>query len=148
MHREWPSPNHDNRTPWLRLGRLMYWWFSEAVCSRDPRQGRTIRCFRSIRGAAVLAALLLGGLLFGPEANGQAEAATFTRPSRSTTIALTTDNRRLVVVNRETNSVSVIRVRNFEGEDTSIKLAEIPVGIEPRCVALSPNNLEPMSRTA
>jgi 6-phosphogluconolactonase (cycloisomerase 2 family) len=90
-------------------------------------------------GATVVTALLLGGLVFGLGASGQAEAAAIT-PSRSTTIALTYDNRRLVVVNRETNSVSVFRVRDFFGNDVAIRLAEIPVGIEPRCVALTPDN--------
>ena len=82
-----------------------------------------------------------GGLVFGFGASGQAEATAIT-PSRSTTIALTSDNRRLVVVNRETNTVSVFAVRDFYGQDIAEKLAEIPVGTEPRCVALHPNGLE------
>src|SRR5215510_7366668 len=61
-------------------------------------------------------------------------------PTRSTTIALTSDETRVVVVNREANSVSVIRVKNANGNDISKKLAEIPVGEEPRCVAVSPND--------
>jgi YVTN family beta-propeller protein len=64
-------------------------------------------------------------------------------PSRSTTIALTSDDQRLVVVNRDANSVSVIQVRlQFFTVDTAIKIAEIPVGLEPRCVALSPDDRE------
>jgi YVTN family beta-propeller protein len=61
-------------------------------------------------------------------------------PGRSTTIALTSDETRVVVVNREANSVSVIRVKNANGNDVSNKLAEIVVGEEPRCVAVSPND--------
>src|SRR5262245_7298712 len=61
-------------------------------------------------------------------------------PTRSTTIALTSDETRVVVVNREANSVSVIRVKNANGNDVSHKLAEIPVGEEPRCVAVSPDD--------
>src|SRR5262249_49343341 len=61
-------------------------------------------------------------------------------PSRSTTIALTSDETRVVVVNREANSLSIIRVKNANGNDISKKLAEIPVGEEPRCVAVSPND--------
>jgi YVTN family beta-propeller protein len=66
------------------------------------------------------------------------------RPSRSSTIALTSDDRYLVVVNRETNSVSVIEVRDKKGHDAHKKLAEIPVGpgLEPRYVALHPNDQE------
>ena len=34
----------------------------------------------------------------------------------------------------------MIRVRDKHGHDTAEKLAEVPVGREPRCVALSPDN--------
>src|SRR6266481_2951238 len=57
-------------------------------------------------------------------------------PTRSTTIALTSDETRLVVVNREADSVSIIRVKNANGNDVANKLAEIAVGQEPRCVAV------------
>jgi YVTN family beta-propeller protein len=63
-------------------------------------------------------------------------------PSRSTTIALTSDDQRLVVVNREAHSVSVIQVRDKNGNDVAVKLAEIPVGLEPRCVAVHPSDRE------
>jgi YVTN family beta-propeller protein len=91
--------------------------------------------------AAGLGVLLVGSLLF--HAAG-ADAATLLTPSRSTTIALTEDNRLLVVVNRETHSLSVFRVRNLLGQelDPPVKLAEIAVGIEPRCVALHPSGNE------
>jgi YVTN family beta-propeller protein len=65
---------------------------------------------------------------------------TATTPSHSSTIALTSDDSRLVVLNREANSVSIIRVRNANGKDVANKLAEIGVGLEPRCVALSPDD--------
>jgi YVTN family beta-propeller protein len=61
-------------------------------------------------------------------------------PTRSTTIALTSDETRVVVVNREANSVSVIRVKNANGNDIAKKLAEVPVGLEPRCVAVHPTD--------
>src|SRR5688572_10701926 len=60
--------------------------------------------------------------------------------ARSSTIALTSDDTRAVVVNRQKASVSVIRVRNANGSDASQLLAEVPVGREPRFVALSPDN--------
>jgi YVTN family beta-propeller protein len=62
------------------------------------------------------------------------------RQSRSSTIALTGDDTRAVVVNRQKASVSVIRVRNADGSDASQMLAEIPVGKEPRFVALAPDD--------
>jgi YVTN family beta-propeller protein len=61
-------------------------------------------------------------------------------PGRSTTIALTSDETRVVVVNREADSLSIIRVKNANSKDVSNKLAEISVGEEPRCVAVSPND--------
>ena len=105
------------------------------------------------------------------------DSPTLTAPSRSTTIALTSDEQRLVVVNREANSVSVIQVRTDAKKakdkkekdkdkawakdekqsgggknnganggdgsaDVAKKLAEIPVGLEPRCVAVHPNDGE------
>ena len=70
-------------------------------------------------------------------AAGDGDTAT---PSRSTTIALTSDDPRLVVVNREANTVSIIRVKDAANNDVSVKLAEIGVGLEPRCVAVHPND--------
>jgi DNA-binding beta-propeller fold protein YncE len=61
-------------------------------------------------------------------------------PSRSTTIALTSDDRRVVAVNRETQLLSVIEVRDQNGFDTAKLLAEVSVGNEPRFVALSPDD--------
>jgi YVTN family beta-propeller protein len=78
-----------------------------------------------------LAVLAVGRLAF---------AAVLPGPSRSTNIALTYDDQRVVVANRDTNTISVIQVRNTAKQDTIIKLAEVPVGIEPRCVAITPDN--------
>jgi YVTN family beta-propeller protein len=83
--------------------------------------------------AAIFPALIA---LPGPVGSGAAAAA----PTRSTTIALTSDERQLVVVNREANSVSIIEVKNANGNDVGNKIAEIGVGEEPRCVAVSPND--------
>lgn len=63
-------------------------------------------------------------------------------PSRSTSIALTNDDRRVVVVNRETNSVAIIEVRSGNGQDVVNRLAEVAVGSEPRYVAISPDDRE------
>jgi YVTN family beta-propeller protein len=60
--------------------------------------------------------------------------------TRSTTIALTYDETRLVVVNREANTVSIIQVKDANGNDAAQKLAEIGVGEEPRCVAVHPSD--------
>jgi YVTN family beta-propeller protein len=62
------------------------------------------------------------------------------RQSRSSSIALTGDDTRAVVVNRQKATVSVIKVRNADGTDASQVLAEVPVGKEPRFVALSPDD--------
>jgi YVTN family beta-propeller protein len=56
--------------------------------------------------------------------------------TRSTPIALTPDDKFVWAVNRENNSVSVLDVRN----DLNQKVREIPVGVEPRALAITPNN--------
>ncbi|HKS57414.1 MAG TPA: hypothetical protein VJS12_19110 [Steroidobacteraceae bacterium] len=60
--------------------------------------------------------------------------------SRSSSIALTSDNTRVVVANRQKSSVSVIRVRDANAADVEERLAEVPVGKEPRFVAISPDD--------
>src|SRR5262249_4635602 len=40
----------------------------------------------------------------------------------------------------EANSLSIIRVKNANGNDVAVKVAEIPVGLEPRCVAVTPDD--------
>ena len=62
--------------------------------------------------------------------------------SRSTSIALTADDRFVVLANRETHSVSIIEVRNLQGQDVANKRFEIAVGQEPRFVAISPDDRE------
>jgi YVTN family beta-propeller protein len=104
------------------------------------------------RPLMVLVAVLVGVVGIGAAANknddkknkknGNAAAAIAETPSHSTTIALTSDEQRLVVVNREANSVSIIRVKNAQGNDVANKIAEIGVGEEPRCVAIHPNDDE------
>ncbi len=90
--------------------------------------------------ALVATVLGLGGLgAATQQVNPPATAAT---SSHSTTIALTSDDQRLVVVNREANSLSLIRVRNANGNDVANKIAEIEVGTEPRCVVVSPDDSE------
>jgi YVTN family beta-propeller protein len=84
------------------------------------------------RASLFIAAAVLSALM----APREADAA----PGRSTTIALTSDETRVVVVNREANSISVIRVKNANGNDVKTKVSEIPVGEEPRCVAVSPDD--------
>ena len=112
------------------------------MTNRDGRRALTdsVRC-RNVGKMTIgimVFALMIGALTmpYDPAALAQ----TLPTPSRSTSIAMTTDDRWVVVANRETNSVSVIQVRDSNGADTSAKLAEIPVGQEPRYVALSPDN--------
>jgi YVTN family beta-propeller protein len=62
--------------------------------------------------------------------------------TNSSTIALTSDDRLLVVANREANSISLLEVRSGDGQDVANKLTEVAVGLEPRCIALHPNDQE------
>src|SRR6516164_8081335 len=98
--------------------------------SRDP----VLRASRGSTGLLITVVVLLAALTAA--APKKADAA----PGRSTTIALTSDETRVVVVNRDANSLSIIRVKNKNGNDVSNKIAEIPVGEEPRCVAVQPSN--------
>ena len=60
---------------------------------------------------STVALIVLVGLLHPGSFNGAAlhTSEAIAAPSRSTTIALTADETRLVVVNREANSISIIR---------------------------------------
>jgi YVTN family beta-propeller protein len=91
----------------------------------------------------LLAVILVGVVVVRAAAQKHIETkstVTAATPSHSTTIALTSDEERLVVVNREANSVSIIRVKDAQGNDIATKLAEIGVGEEPRCVAIHPTD--------
>src|SRR6266403_2384730 len=101
---------------------------SSQISRSEPRK------IASYASAALLAAVaVILSALMAPKA---ADAA----PTRSTTIALTSDETRVVVVNREANSVSIIQVKDAQGNDVAVKLAEIGVGEEPRCVAVHPTD--------
>ncbi len=87
------------------------------------------RYWRGIRTGALsaVALIVLVSLLHPSSFNGtalhtsEATATTLAAPSRSTTIALTSDETRLVVVNREANSVSIIQVKDANGNDVAIQ---------------------------
>ena len=69
-----------------------------------------------------------------------ADFSTLFPQSRSSSIALTSDNTRVVVANRQKSSVSIIRVRAANGADAQELLAELTVDKEPRFVAISPDD--------
>jgi YVTN family beta-propeller protein len=83
---------------------------------------------------------LLGLVGVGASGDSADPTSTAATPSHSTTIALTSDETRLLVVNREANSVSIIQVKDAQGNDVANKIAEIGVGEEPRCVAIHPTD--------
>jgi YVTN family beta-propeller protein len=98
----------------------------------DPiHEGRA----RTRSGRRITMLLLALGAVPG---RGDAAKPRFATPTHSTTIALTAKDKLLLVVNRETNTLSVLLVRGKKGADASAKLAEIPVGVDPRCVAVDP----------
>src|SRR5262245_19515613 len=93
------------------------------------------------RSVLLLVVVLIGLVGIGAAAQrNNKKSANRDGPTRSTTIALTSDETRLVVVNREANSVSIIRVKDDNGNDVAQKLTEIGVGEEPRCVAIHPTD--------
>jgi YVTN family beta-propeller protein len=91
---------------------------------------------------STIALIVLVGLLHPSSFQGTTlhTSEAIAAPTRSTTITLTSGERRLVVVNREANSVSIIRVKDEDGNDVAKKLFEIGVGQEPRCVAIHPTD--------
>ncbi|WP_179137092.1 beta-propeller fold lactonase family protein [Candidatus Entotheonella palauensis] len=83
-------------------------------------------------------ALVTGAMVAAYAPNALAQ--TFPDPSRSTSIVMTSDDRWVIVANRESDSVSIIQVRDEGGQDDNTKLAEIGVGDEPRYVAIRPDD--------
>jgi YVTN family beta-propeller protein len=75
--------------------------------------------------------LIVLAMLSGTQAKTTAPIATNSGP-----IAITSDDRFIWVVNRDNNTVLVIKV----ADDANIKIAEIKVGVEPRCVAITPDD--------
>jgi YVTN family beta-propeller protein len=65
-----------------------------------------------------------------------ADAQGLTGPTNSSPIAITSDNQFVWSVNPDNNSVSLFNVLN----DANQKLAEVRVGTNPWCVAITPNN--------
>ena len=89
----------------------------------------------------VLGAVSIGGLWSAgdPWIGSWLRAATAQRaasPTRSSPIAITSDDQFVWSVNPDNNSVSVFNA----ALDPVQKVAEVPVGIEPWCVAITPNN--------
>src|SRR5438552_6362774 len=106
--------------------------------TRPDREGKgRIRQAAQVWMTALGTLLISGGLVVQAGPTGADTPGT---PTHSTTIALTSDETRLVVVNREANSVSIIQVKDANGNDVANKLAEIAVGQEPRCVAVHPTD--------
>src|SRR5262249_1269507 len=95
---------------------------------------------RGEEGRAAPPTLVLVAVLVGLVALGAPPQKPVHPQTHSTRIALTSDETRLVVVNREANSVSIIRVKDRNGNDVAVKVAEIGVGQEPRCVAVHPSD--------
>lgn len=91
--------------------------------------------------AAALCILPLGACSGSDDGGGGGDVvAPAANPGRSSTIALTSDDARLLVVNRQNDSVSILRVKDDSGADVEVLLAELSVGQEPRFVAVSPDD--------
>src|SRR5262249_42449444 len=102
------------------------------LARRGRKQGRD-----PMNRKSVCAAVLLCALAVALPRAGEAKRKRFRTPTRSSTIRLTRNDKLLVVVNREANSLSVLQVRKGD-RDVGIKLAEVPVGIDPHSVAVDP----------
>src|SRR5882724_12177892 len=137
------SPGDPSRmrrlTLWRTMSRRVFHPHdSSGMCGTRTRWQVTSTLVAVLCGALIVGGPLLNAVGFG--SGGVVAAKTLATPSRSTTIALTSDEELLVVVNREANSVSIIRVKDKKGNDVTEKLAEVAVGLEPRCVAVHPDD--------
>ncbi len=83
----------------------------------------------SIVVAALVGTIPVEKPFAGPHVNGAL-------PTYSSPIAITSDDRFVWIVNPDNDSVSLLEV----GGDVNMKIAEIPVGREPQCVAITPND--------
>jgi len=90
--------------------------------------------------APVLPLVLASACSSGGGGGGGGANAILAGPSRSTNIALTSDDRVLVVANRDADTATVLAVRDAQGADAFEELAEIAVGDEPRAVAIAPDD--------
>src|SRR5262249_31405160 len=88
----------------------------------------------------LVALVALGAYLMAPGA-ALAKKKIKRLPGRSTSITLFKGDQRLLAVNRESNSLSVVEVKK-KGADVGRLIAEVGVGHEPRCVALGPKERE------
>jgi len=90
---------------------------------------------RWLPALGVAAACVLASCGGGYGGDGGGNAARLAQ-SHSTALALTSDNALVWSVNPDNDSVSLLEVAN----DRNRKLAEVPVGKEPRCVAIAPDD--------
>src|ERR687888_1874668 len=125
-----PSAGNPRSAPFVKLWKTLGSQLYQRFFGHRQLSPRKHRRATSLWAAVVFSGLIVGGLVIDSAS----------APSRSTTIALTSDETRLVVVNREANTLSIIQVKDASGNDVDIKLAEIGVGQEPRCVAVHPTD--------
>jgi len=85
---------------------------------------------------AALAVLASCGGGYGGGGNGAGNAPPRLAQSHSTPLALTSDNAFVWSVNPDSDSISLFEV----AADRNHKLTEVPVGDEPRCVAITPDD--------
>src|SRR5436309_1298050 len=92
----------------------------------------------SLHARSRLTVLACAALLLVLPTSGEArKKKRFRTPTRSSTIRITKNDKLVVAVNREANSLAVLQVRKGD-RDVFAKLAEVPVGVAPRFVAVDP----------
>jgi YVTN family beta-propeller protein len=122
------------------LSDLAHSAFAQAVSAHGNAVDFTAPAKAFASNEVIRAALVAGGRSLREAGVLLAEHRSLFPQSRSSTIAVTRDGMRTVVVNRHSNSISVLRVRDHDGDETSRWLGEVPVGRGPRFVALSPDD--------
>src|SRR6266542_1834391 len=91
------------------------------------------QCQTHRRTAPWMGAVATLGLAFASALSPNALAQSYDRPTYSSPIAISRNDRLIWSVNPSDNSVSVIR------PDNNTRLAKITVGLEPQSIALTPD---------
>jgi YVTN family beta-propeller protein len=117
-------------------------WLSSLGATRRFHMGQrratwrwlSVTCGLILVGTLVSCNSAPGGNNGGNGGNGGNQGAILKRPSKSGAIAITGDDKYVIQVNPENDSVTTFRV------STNEKLAEIPVGKEPFSVVIAPDD--------
>jgi len=124
------TSQEDDRVPFCFLTVSEARTEKTRIVEREGHMDRDRRIRVVVALASCLAVASLGSI-------AEAKKKRFKTPTRSSTVRLTKNDKLLLAVNRESNSLAVLQVRK-RNQDAFTLLAEIAVGTDPRFVAVDP----------